>query len=199
MMPTIMGFFAPTPRVSKSDYLTFLREGLFCGSVVLGASAASDYLYFGTWTFPPYQFLRYNVSLDLASFYGRNDWHYYLSQGLPLLLTTYLPFALIGLAKSTQRQGIQSLLSVIILTTIAALSQISHKEVRFIYPLLPLLHILAAPAVSACKSIIICYPSSLNIPCRMKHSKAHPSHTSTPQPPKPNTHPPSPPPPPPKP
>ena len=76
-----------------SDMLLFSREVVYCGVAVLGASAISDRLYFGIWTFPPYQWLNFNITQSLAVFYGTNDWHYYLSQGLPLLLTNYLPFA----------------------------------------------------------------------------------------------------------
>jgi len=151
LMPALTSLFTSNPRIPISDYFIFLREGIICGLSVLAISGVSDYLYFGTLTFPPYQWLTYNVSLDLAVFYGRNDWHYYLSQGLPLLLTTYLPFTLVGFWNSTKGRGILSLLTVTVLTTIGALSQISHKEVRFIYPLLPLLHIISAPSIFSCK------------------------------------------------
>lgn len=112
-------------------------------------SATSDYLYFGQWTFPPYQWLHFNLAQNLAVFYGRNDWHYYLSQGLPLLLTTYTPFALIALWKSTTASGLPFLFLTTVFTTLASLSLISHKEVRFIFPLLPILHILTAPTISS--------------------------------------------------
>jgi phosphatidylinositol glycan class B len=150
-MPTFTRFLSSrssTPRVPTYDYLILLREGVLCGLTVLLLSAASDRLYYGEWTFPAYQWIDFNVSQDLAVFYGSNDWHYYISQGLPLLLTTYLPFALVGLWNSTSGNGLPFLLATTILTTLASLSLISHKEVRFIYPLLPLLHILAAPVVS---------------------------------------------------
>jgi phosphatidylinositol glycan class B len=149
LMPTITNLISSNPRVPLSDYLIFFREAIVCGVAVLAASGLSDYLYFGNWTFPPYQWLTFNISLDLAVFYGRNDWHYYLSQGLPLLLTMYLPFTLIGFWKSTSNQ-IQSLFTITVFTTIATLSLISHKEVRFIYPLLPMLHIISAPAIYEC-------------------------------------------------
>jgi phosphatidylinositol glycan class B len=131
------------------DKIAFLGEAINYGIIVLAVSTISDRLYFGFWTFPPYQWLSFNISLDLAVFYGRNDWHYYLSQGLPLLLTTYLPFALAGLWDATTKSGIQFLFATTIFTTLGSLSLISHKEVRFIYPLLPLLHTLAAPAMAS--------------------------------------------------
>lgn len=138
--------------------LVLAREAILSGSAGLVLSALSDRLYFGEWTFPPYHFLQFNLSLDLAVFYGEMDWHYYLSQGITQLTMTLLPFALIGLYKSTissnpdataLQNNIVKTLAFIVITTITALSLISHKEVRFILPLLPLLHILAAPSFAS--------------------------------------------------
>lgn len=148
-MPTIARLFSSS-KTSSLDYFIFAREAILCGATVLAISAGSDYYYFGEWTFPPYQLLHFNISQDLAVFYGRNDWHYYLSQGLPLLLTTYIPFGLLALFQATSlpTSDIRFLLTTTIFTTLATLSLISHKEVRFIYPLLPLLHVLAAPTIT---------------------------------------------------
>jgi len=139
---------------------TFGREVIVCGLVALAISVISDCLFFGFWAFPPYKWLYFNISQSLAVFYGEMPWHYYLVQGIPLLTTTFLPFALIGLYKtslsfshySPSKTGFTILQSNILRTLsstligmITALSVISHKEVRFIYPLLPVLHIIAAP------------------------------------------------------
>lgn len=138
------------------DLVIFFREAAFCGTLVISASAISDRLYFGTWTFPPYQWLDFNITQSLALFYGTNDWHYYLSQGLPLLLTTYIPFVIHALWSPSSLPRVTSPLSLsrirwdlsfVVLTMITVLSIISHKEVRFIYPLLPCLHVLIAPHV----------------------------------------------------
>lgn len=144
--------------ITMRTTIILLREAFLCGCAGLVLSALSDRLYFSEWTFPPYQFLRFNVSADLAVFYGEMDWHYYLSQGITQLTMTFLPFALIGLYKTTTSQtpGTTALqgntlktLSFTVMTTLLALSLISHKEVRFILPLLPTLHILAAPSFAA--------------------------------------------------
>ncbi|KAG6038909.1 glycosylphosphatidylinositol anchor biosynthesis [Claviceps citrina] len=156
MALTRVSLRGPSP-LTWSVVLVLAREALLCGSLVLGISATSDFLFFGFWTFPPYNWLNFNISKSLAVFYGRNPWHYYLSQGLPLLCTTSLPFALSGLYKPTSTTTSASsinetnslrALSSAVFTTIAALSCISHKEVRFIYPLLPVLSIIAAPSAS---------------------------------------------------
>lgn len=144
-----------TSPMTWSTVFVLAREAILCGSLVLGISAVSDYFFFGFWTFPPYNWLNFNLSKSLAVFYGRNPWHYYLSQGLPLLCTTSLPFALWGLyrpgtaASSIDETNMLRVLSSAVFTTIAALSLISHKEVRFIYPLLPILSILAAPSAAS--------------------------------------------------
>lgn len=135
-----------------------LRETVLCGGASLVLSGLSDRLYFRQWTFPPYQTLYFNLSQDLAVFYGVMDWHYYLSQGVTQLSMTFLPFSAYGLYKATTSHNpaataLQSntlrTLSFTIITTITTLSVIAHKEVRFIYPLLPILHILAAPSFAA--------------------------------------------------
>lgn len=147
---------------------------LICSNrvVVLGTSLAVDRLYYRTWTFPPFKFLYFNIAQSLSVFYGRNDWHYYISQGLPLLLTMALPFAIVGLYRavrgvddliSRRRALIKRQLAVVCLFVPFVMSLIAHKEVRFIYPLLPALHVLAAepvgtfflPAVSSSSNVYL--------------------------------------------
>lgn len=121
---------------------------------MLSLATLIDRLYYQKWTFPPLRFLYFNIAQSLAVFYGRNDWHYYLSQGYPLLLTTYLPFTVLGLYQSVIKNGISSTqafikhnLALTALLVPLTLSFISHKEVRFIYPILPILHVLTAPPI----------------------------------------------------
>lgn len=133
------------------------REVFLCGSVALGISLMCDRQYFGEWKFPPFAWLHFNLSKDLAKFYGENDWHYYLSQGIPLLCTTITPFVLQGLVRSLDAESSYSVitanalktLTFVVITTISTMSLVSHKEIRFIQPLLPALHILAAPHITS--------------------------------------------------
>ncbi|ESZ92192.1 glycosyltransferase family 22 protein [Sclerotinia borealis F-4128] len=164
IMPTIISLIpgVNSQETSKSpisrDYIVFIREAVLCGSFILLISAFSDRLYFGEWTFPPYQWLHFNISQNLAVIYGQNDWHYFLSQGLPLLLFTYLPFTILSIfktytpstiTKQTFTSNIQIILTHLTAVMIFILSTISHKEVRFIYPLLPILLILTAPSITS--------------------------------------------------
>ncbi len=119
--------------------------------MILMFSTLVDRLYYEQWTFPPFRFLYFNIAQALAIFYGKNDWHYYLSQGYPLLLTTFLPFGLIGvwqslfppqhppqyLNDSTSTTTIKYQLAMTTVLVPFVLSFVSHKEVRFVYPILP--------------------------------------------------------------
>lgn len=162
LRPTNLFIWSPVAiatlvRSLNSNTLLFVREIILCGSLVLAVSIVADRWFFGFWTFPPWRWLNFNVSKSLAVFYGRNPWHYYLLQGIPLLCTTSLPFVLQALWKpkgpANDMSGHKTLalqtLSWAVFTTCIILSLISHKEVRFIYPLLPALNVLAAPYVAS--------------------------------------------------
>ncbi|KAH7041042.1 Alg9-like mannosyltransferase family-domain-containing protein [Microdochium trichocladiopsis] len=147
--------------LTQRNLLVIFREAIVGGAVAIWLALLADRAYFGEWTFTAVNLVRFNVAQDLASFYGQNDWHYYLSQGIPLTCTTLAPFVLTGLWKSTSfgtgesdvamplktRNALKTL-SFAALTNIASLSLISHKEVRFITPLMPIFHVIAAPYVT---------------------------------------------------
>ena len=137
---------------TKQEQMVFLRETVLCGGSALLLSLFVDRLFYQEWAFPPLNFLYINVVQSLAVFYGNNNWHYYISEGYPLLLTTALPFAVLGLISafpSTDSTPTNRHLAIICILVPAALSLISHKEVRFIYPLLPAMHILAASQLAS--------------------------------------------------
>ncbi|KAJ9619387.1 glycosylphosphatidylinositol anchor biosynthesis [Knufia peltigerae] len=151
--------FRTSAGPSWTESTIFIRETILCGSTVLIFSSVVDRIFYDAWVFPPLNFLHVNVIQSLATFYGSNDWHYYLSQGYPLLLMTALPFTLIGMCRVLRNKvaesdatptGVITLRSLTILCILvpALFSNIAHKEVRFIYPLLPALHIITAVQLS---------------------------------------------------
>ncbi|KAI9704139.1 MAG: hypothetical protein M1836_007000 [Candelina mexicana] len=146
-----------TPRTT---YI-LIRQALLCGSLVLVLSSFVDRVFYQAWTFPPLRFLYFNLAQALAVLYGKNHWHYYYSQGFPLLLTTALPFVIVGFWQALRplsrpelrgvnhsTKAIRFQLAITALFVPLILSFISHKEVRFIYPLLPVVHVLAAKPVA---------------------------------------------------
>lgn len=82
---------------SAAKAAALVQAAVVVGSTVVVAFAGADHTYYEAWTFPPLRFLQFNVVQSLAVFYGKNRPDYYLTEGLPLLLTTALPFAVTGL------------------------------------------------------------------------------------------------------
>ena len=122
-----------------------------CSAILV--SLCLDTTFYGTPTLTPLRFLHTNVFQSISLFYGANAWHFYLSQGVPILLATQLPFFLDGvysfsgsrrLAVAIQNERAVSALVVTLGTTLGAYSFLSHKEWRFIHPLLPIMHLFVA-------------------------------------------------------
>ncbi|KAI6860716.1 glycosyltransferase family 22 protein [Hortaea werneckii] len=142
-------------RYNTSKIQTLAVRAVACGIIVLIVSLVADTAFYGKLTFPPLNFLQFNVVQSLSTFYGVNRPDYYFTEALSLMLTTALPFAAIGLWQSLRRPAatdteeyrvyqVRHLLTWTILTMVLVLTLITHKEVRFIYPLLPMLHVIAA-------------------------------------------------------
>ncbi|OAR05699.1 hypothetical protein LLEC1_05764 [Akanthomyces lecanii] len=150
---TRVSFRGASP-LSISTIAVLVREATVSGCFVLGLSLLADRAYFGFWTLPAYNWLNFNITKSLAIFYGQNPWHYYIIQGIPLLCTTILPFVLPALIQpqskgTAELENTHRALAAAVLVTITTLSLISHKEVRFIYPLLSIFSVLAAPRVTS--------------------------------------------------
>ena len=112
--------------------------------------------------FTPLNFIRTNLS-SISLVYGRNVWHYYFTQAIPILCTSSLPFVVKGLylglctpphsprsknsepSKSTS-ESLKILAGTALWTTVVY-SLSGHKEWRFIHPILPILHVFAAKAL----------------------------------------------------
>lgn len=113
---------------------------------VLGLNAALDRFFYGQWTFPLYNFVEFNVLRNLSVFYGTAPWHFYLFQGIPLLLMLYMPFFVHSLF---WLQKWKTLLGQTCLFVAFGFSLVAHKEIRFLYPLQPLLLVVTAYSVRA--------------------------------------------------
>ncbi|KAK5711745.1 glycosylphosphatidylinositol anchor biosynthesis [Elasticomyces elasticus] len=147
-------------NIDLQKTITLLSSAVLCGGSALAFTLSLDWVYYGQWVFPPFKFLYFNIVQGVSGFYGHNRIDYYFTEGLSLLLTTTLPFAAVGLWRSLRpgkdrtvlrsyvERQVRFVLAVAIITTVLAMTLISHKEMRFIYPLLPMLHILAARPVA---------------------------------------------------
>ncbi|XP_061450809.1 GPI mannosyltransferase 3 isoform X2 [Rhineura floridana] len=105
------------------------------GLITLGSSLIIDRVFFGKWVLVQLNFLKFNVLQNVATFYGSHPWYWYFAQGLPVVLGPHLPFFLHGCFRASEKHR---LFLVVVLWTVAVYSTLSHKEFRFIYPVLPI-------------------------------------------------------------
>ncbi|KAI0707643.1 Alg9-like mannosyltransferase family-domain-containing protein [Earliella scabrosa] len=142
-------------RRQLHDALFVLLNTIVIGSAVLLAIVSLDSMYYGKTTFTPLNFLLTNASA-VSLFYGRSPWHYYLTQAIPILCAPAVPWVLEGAYRATRptSHGPLKVLLGLVVWTITIYSLAGHKEWRFIHPLLPAMHILAA------KSLVDSLPES---------------------------------------
>ncbi|XP_012971538.1 GPI mannosyltransferase 3 [Mesocricetus auratus] len=111
-----------------------LHHLLPVGFITFSLSLIIDRIFFGQWTLVQFNFLKFNVLQNLGTFYGSHPWHWYFSQGFPVVLGTHLPFFIHGCFLAPRRLHI---LLLTVLWTLLVYSMLGHKEFRFIYPVLP--------------------------------------------------------------
>ncbi|KAH9053301.1 Alg9-like mannosyltransferase family-domain-containing protein [Lactarius vividus] len=131
-------------RRNSSLLRAFITDTFATTCVTLFLLFTLDSMYYGTPTFTPLNFLRVNAS-SVSLFYGSAPWHYYLVQALPLLAGPALPFVLHGayLALTQGTRPLKLLLYTVIWNGVV-FSFAGHKEWRFLHPLVPAMHVLAA-------------------------------------------------------
>ncbi|KAJ3801502.1 glycosyltransferase family 22 protein [Lentinula aff. detonsa] len=148
----IWAFLIPILLWRMRSNVQLLILTLFDITVIGGATLtlifALDTFYYGQLTFTPLSFLTTNLS-GVSLFYGDSPWHYYLSQAIPIICTTSLPFVLDGFWMTMHHSGNPALRTLLglVFWSIGVYSLAGHKEWRFIHPLLPILHVFAAKSL----------------------------------------------------
>ncbi|CAH2055918.1 unnamed protein product, partial [Iphiclides podalirius] len=120
------------------------------GMIVSGALVALDTYFYGKLIITPWEFFKFNVLHDIASFYGTHPWYWYLSSGLPVVLgINVLPvaWAIYTVLRRRQENRTGMLLLVAAALHLTLHSFIQHKEFRFVLPLLPILMYLAQSVI----------------------------------------------------
>ncbi|KAG0280015.1 glycosylphosphatidylinositol anchor biosynthesis [Linnemannia gamsii] len=124
---------------------TGLNVTIIGGGAIVASAVLDKNLLYNEWIWTPINFLRVNVLEGISLFYGSSPWHWYLSQGLPILFGIYIPLVLIGSYHAFQANtGINAALKrqvlYLSLWVVFVYSALQHKEWRFLYPILyPLL------------------------------------------------------------
>ncbi|KAF8844880.1 hypothetical protein BDN67DRAFT_942333 [Paxillus ammoniavirescens] len=134
-------------RTNAKLLVRTMRDCAIIGFTVILGVFALDTWFYGRPTLTLFNFLRVNAS-PVSLFYGSSPWHYYLSQALPILCTTTLPFVLHGLWLAFREDEAKlRIMAGCIGWTVFVYSLMGHKEWRFLHPLLPIMHIFATRSI----------------------------------------------------
>ncbi|KAK4702126.1 GPI mannosyltransferase 3, partial [Phenoliferia sp. Uapishka_3] len=159
----VMGASLIIALPTNLERLRAVKTASFVGAAALVFCFAIDSLFYGVPSFTPYTFLVQNVWNSISLFYGANPFHFYLTQALPFTTMTLLPFIINGVYTGSSSPK-PRLAAIVAITTIGTYSLLGHKEFRFIYPILPILHCFAAHSlVSLSSSITVLNPPVTSI------------------------------------
>ncbi|KAG4970058.1 hypothetical protein JHK85_036479 [Glycine max] len=103
------------------------------GILVLGLTCLLDRFMYGTWILVPLNFLKFNFLSAGGDYYGTHKWHWYFTQGFPVMIFSHLPFCIAGIIYSKQWK-----FSGLLAWVLGFYSLLGHKEFRFALPVLPI-------------------------------------------------------------
>eukprot|EP00920_Eleutheroschizon_duboscqi_P025794 GHVT01063660.1.p1 GENE.GHVT01063660.1~~GHVT01063660.1.p1 ORF type:complete len:680 (+),score=30.03 GHVT01063660.1:157-2196(+) len=87
----------PQRAFAAKELAIFLAGCLATAVITAGVNLIADSWFYGRWTFPPLNFIRFNLSeIDPGLFFGSHPWHYFLLEGGATVLLSFYPFLLCG-------------------------------------------------------------------------------------------------------
>lgn len=128
-----IGFLAWLLFIQKEKVIKLLTLCIG-GIIALGLGALSDYWFYEEWTFSPWNYFYENILADKASNFGEMPWYWYFgrffAQGIPPFSLLVILACLLFFIK--QRK---SVITWVIVPFLLAHFAISHKELRFLFPI----------------------------------------------------------------
>nr|CCC93706.1 putative GPI anchor biosynthesis protein [Trypanosoma congolense IL3000] len=156
-----VAFYHLWKSVQKHGFLSGLCRVVFIGLLVLmtivGGMMLLDYIFYGRWVLTPLAFFQFNVLHNLSRFFGEHPWYFYIGPvlvgivGPHIIITLSAPFVLWRDAATRAVVPYVSGILGIAAWTVGFYSLISHKEMRFIFVVIPLSLIVAAVVLSRCR------------------------------------------------
>lgn len=133
--------------VENKIRLPFIRQALLNLSLALMAVSSTILVESYFWkklVWPEAAVFYFNIVQNKSRDWGTSPWHWYLLRALPNLYLFLYPMVLIGAIKSK----IPSKLLMPSVIFIFLFSILPHKELRFIFPAIPILNLFAASGAS---------------------------------------------------
>ncbi|XP_067929021.1 GPI mannosyltransferase 3-like [Watersipora subatra] len=112
-----------------STFVLYFLTGLAFGFI----SMRIDKAFYGQWSLVPLNFFQFNINRQISHIYGTHPWHWYVTQGIPFILSTHCIPLVAGWKKCKNRS-----LQTILIWTVFSYSLLAHKEFRFVLPMVPM-------------------------------------------------------------
>ncbi len=125
----ILWGFLCLPQLHRVRFLPAL---LLAGTVLL-LGIAFDSLVRGERVVALFNFALYNIVVNVGEWYGTHAWHWYFTQGWPVVLLSTAPLALAGVVQTARTH--RAPIALVAFGTLVY-SALAHKEFRFLLPLL---------------------------------------------------------------
>lgn len=131
---SVIGIYLWLIFISKTPIRKLIPSVLLFSIVILFASYL-DYLFYNEVTFAPFNYLKLNLIEGKASTFGTEPWYYYITQfiliGFPLISIPLLLFFAKGLIPLKKHLFTWAIIPFILVHFL-----ISHKEMRFLFPII---------------------------------------------------------------
>ncbi|KAI9199514.1 Alg9-like mannosyltransferase family-domain-containing protein [Polychytrium aggregatum] len=118
---------------NRKNSLSILGKVAVVATVAIVFAVVIDKAFYKSLTFTPFNFFKVNIVHNISIFYGGHPWHWYWTQGYPVVALTFIPAMILGIRKTRLRLPL-----FLMLWTIGGYSLLAHKEFRFILPILPI-------------------------------------------------------------
>jgi len=137
-LPLIVFDFFAHKRYTVRNIMRYI----IIGSTLLVCSVTIDSYFHGSFIVTQWNFLYYNIFKKINAHYSVEHWYWYFVSGLPSVLGPLFfifIYTLIKQLRYIDRLDMDSKLIITICWTMLVFSMVSHKEQRFLLPLLPII------------------------------------------------------------
>ena len=144
IMWMIMGVYLLCQKKEASNLTIILTQIIPIAITALSASLLIDRICYGSWVFVLWNFVKFNVIEGLSVLYGEHPWYWYFTNALPSVAGPSFLAIITGVYLSYRSKPFPLIL---VFFNIVVYSTMSHKELRFLQPLLPILHVYGGVAL----------------------------------------------------
>jgi phosphatidylinositol glycan class B len=131
---SVIGFYLWLLLSAKLPFKRIIYSGL-AFLLMIGIGLLMDVIFYGSIVFTPLNYLKLNLVDGMANYFGTEPWYYYITQfilvGIPLITIPILFFFIKGLIPLKKH-----VFSWVIIPFILVHFFISHKEMRFLFPII---------------------------------------------------------------